>query len=335
MYPLISVVVPVYNIRDRVGFMIDSLLKQDYSNLEIILVDDASTDGSLLNAKKMAADNVLRNISIISHDENKGVSAARNTGLRAARGDYVVFVDGDDMVEERFVSVLYETIAENDSDFAACGYKTLEVRNGTEEQHRLFVPSNISNEDILAGRILNKIEISHWATLFRKDFLIKNDLFYEEGCTAGEDIEFLIKMLCRSKKASFFEGCLYIYVQHENMGSRKEIKKNDKKIERYLHHTEAHFREAEYIKKYTDSKKLYKLAEYMILPQAYLRLLSVCAMKNDKIAFYETLGSQRVRSVLWQSYKSFRSKPEVFLRACAVLLLPSVYYKKYRNYLND
>lgn len=332
MYPLISVVVPVYNIMDRMKFMTGSLNKQNYGNLEVIFVNDASTDGSAACLRGIIAGGVPYDVSVIDHDKNEGVSAARNAGLKAAKGEYVVFVDGDDMLEPGFVSTLYETISKSGGDYAACGYKTLEANDGKEEKHPLSVSPDIGSEEILIGRILNKIEISHWATLFRRDFLIENGLFYEEGCTAGEDIEFVIKMLCRSRKASFFEGCLYIYVQHESMGSRKEIKDNEKKIERYLHHTEVHFREAEYIKKYTDSKKLYTLAEHMILPQAYQRLLSVCAMKNDRIRFDEMLGSREIRTILFNSYKSFCYKPEVFLRSCVVLYLPGVYYKKYSNY---
>jgi len=335
MHPLISIVVPVYNLVDRVKFMIDSLLKQDYGELEIILVNDASTDSSLMCMEEIVSTNVKCNIHIINHNKNKGVSAARNTGLKTAKGDYVIFVDGDDMVETNFVSVLYETISKNNSDMVSCGYRTIEIKRGTKEEHPLTVPANISDIDLIKGRILNKIEVSHWATLFRKDFLLENNLFYEEGCTAGEDIEFIIKVLCRSKKVSFVKDCLYIYVQHDNMGSRKEIKNNEKKIERYLHHTEAHFREAEYIKKYTKNKTLYTLAEYMILPQAYLRMLSVCAMKNDRDKFDSMRRSQSVKDVLLNSYRSFLYKPEVFLRACVVFFLPNVYYSKYRHYLND
>ena len=335
MYPLISIVVTVYNIMDRVKFVIKSLISQDYHNLEIIVVNDASTDDSLSVVEDFVAANMIGNVFIISHNKNKGVSAARNTGLMVSKGEYIAFVDGDDMLETNFVSELYRTISKTDSDFAACGYKTLELSNGQEVKHVLTVSEKINNEDILIGRILNKIEISNCATLFRKGFLVENGLSYEDGCSAGEDIEFLIKMLCRSKKASFCEDCLYIYVQHDNMGSRKEIKNNEKKIERYLHHTEAHFREAEYIKKHTKDKTLYTLAEYMILPQAYLRMLSVCAMKDDRDKFDCMRKSQSVKDVLLNSYRSFLYKPEVFLRACVVFFLPNVYYNKYRHYLND
>ncbi|WP_302795078.1 glycosyltransferase family 2 protein [Cloacibacillus evryensis] len=331
---LISIIIPVYNMESRLPFTLASVINQSFDNLEIIVVDDCSVDNGVAVAEETLK-NSNRSYKIIRHNKNKGVSAARNCGLKAANGRYIAFIDGDDVIENNFVSALYEAISKSDSDFVGCGYKILELKDGTEERRHLQVSSTMSTNDILVGRILNKIDMSHCATLFRKEFLIGNDLFYEEGCTAGEDIEFLIKVLCRCEKPSFLNECLYVYVQHQDMGSRKEIKSSEKKMQRYLHHTEAHFREAEYIKKYTNNKGLSILAGNMILPQAYLRLLSVYAMNDDSERFNATLKSRKIRNILFYSYKSFLYKPEVFLRACVALYAPIVYYKKYRNYLND
>ena len=117
MYPLISIVVPVYNIMDRVKFVIKSLISQDYHNLEIIVVNDASTDDSLSVVEDFVAANMIGNVFIISHNKNKGVSAARNTGLMGSKGEYIAFVDGDDMV---FGIHMYSGCCTNGTRTQAC-----------------------------------------------------------------------------------------------------------------------------------------------------------------------------------------------------------------------
>lgn len=334
MQPIISVVVPVYNIEQRIEYMIHSLTEQDFDDFEVIFVDDASTDDSVKIISKYFSEARANKYKIISHQINRGVSAARNTGLYESSGKYVVFVDGDDMLEPQFLSGLYHALSSGDYEFASCGYKTFDIGSGTKVLHPLDVPNGISRDDLLAGRILNKIGISHWATLFRREFLTENGLCFYEGCGAGEDIEFLIKVLCRCSRPVFISECLYIYVQHHDMGSRREIHDKTKRLARYMEHTEAHFREAEYIKRYTQSERLHLLADSMLIPQAYLRTLSSYAMNGDVKNFYREIHVNEVRKALRCSYKSLRYKPEVFLRSLVALLAPSLYYKKYSHYLD-
>lgn len=329
----VSVIIPVYNLESKLEQTLHSIIGQTFSDMEIVIVDDASDDNSLAEALGILRDSG-KLYKIIKHEKNLGVSTSRNDGLRVSGGEYVVFVDGDDMLEKDFVSVLYAALDSSHGDYAACGYQVLESRTGAREKHFLDVDGNLGCHDILAGRILNKIEISHCATLYRRDFLVKNNLLYTDGCIAGEDIEFLIKMLCHSPRGVFIRDCMYIYVQHSGMGSRKGVTAKAGKLQRYEHHTEAHFREAEYIMEHTQDKTLAVLAENMILPLAHLRRLSICAMKNDKKGFANLLQSQETRNILAHSYKSILYKPEVFLRSLIALLAPSLYYKKYSHYLD-
>lgn len=337
MSPLISLIIPVYNLGTRLKYMADSLKQQDYSNIEIIWVNDASTDNSRQEISNfiIGAQNDKRfQCRLVEHDVNKGVSAARNTGLKSAAGDYVAFVDGDDLLDNSFISKLYDAISSGNYEFASCGYEVLDLKSGSKQRHPLIIPPNSSVEQVLIGRILNKIEISHWATLFRRDFLLANDLFYDEECCAGEDIEFIIKVLCCSHSSVYIHDCLYIYVQHDDMGSRKDVKDASRRLRRYEHHTNAHFREAEYILKHTKDPRLLVLARNMILPQGYLRQLSICAMKKDRVTFYKMLTFNEIRHSLFNSYKSIQYKPEVFLRSLIALLAPQLYYKKYNHYLD-
>ena len=117
MNPLISVVVPVYNTEPYVRKAINSILKQTYDNIEIICVDDGSTDNSPKILDELAEK--YDNIKVI-HTENKGISHARNTALDCCRGEYIAFLDSDDMYHEQMLKILYDVVTEGNCDIALC-----------------------------------------------------------------------------------------------------------------------------------------------------------------------------------------------------------------------
>lgn len=124
--PLISIIVPVYNVQDYVGECVESLCRQTYTNLEIVLVDDGSTDGSGDLCDEYACrDERIR----VIHQRNRGLSGARNVALDNIQGEYVAFVDSDDLVLPDYVEVLYELLMKYKADLAACAYF-----KGTTEQ---------------------------------------------------------------------------------------------------------------------------------------------------------------------------------------------------------
>lgn len=128
--PLISIIVPVYQVKDYVGECVASLLAQTYTNLEILLVDDGSTDGSGEICDRYAErESRVR----VIHQENQGPSVARNAGLDTAKGEYVAFVDSDDVVLPDFIEALYRLVKKYQADIAACDY----VRCHTDELERL------------------------------------------------------------------------------------------------------------------------------------------------------------------------------------------------------
>ncbi len=124
--PVVSIIVPVYNVKSYVGECVESLCRQTYTNLEILLVDDGSTDGSGEVCDEYAGrDERIR----VIHQANRGLSGARNMGLDDARGEYIAFVDSDDLVSTNYVETLYELLMKYEADIAACAYV-----KGTTEQ---------------------------------------------------------------------------------------------------------------------------------------------------------------------------------------------------------
>ena len=116
----ISIIVPIFNIEKYLSRCLDSILEQTYKNLEVILVDDGSVDNSGMIADKYARKD--QRIKVI-HQVNQGVSAARNTGIDLATGDYIGFVDGDDYIEPDMYEILMRIIEEQQVDIAHCGYQ--------------------------------------------------------------------------------------------------------------------------------------------------------------------------------------------------------------------
>ena len=117
--PLISVIVPVYNVKQYLRRCVDSILKQTYENIEIVLIDDGSTDESGAICDRYAQKDVR--VKVI-HKENGGLSDARNKGMQEARGEYFAFVDSDDYIAKDYIAYLFELIVENKAQISLCGY---------------------------------------------------------------------------------------------------------------------------------------------------------------------------------------------------------------------
>lgn len=143
--PLVSIIVPVYQVKDYVGECVESLLRQTYKNLEILLVDDGSTDGSGAICDEYASrDNRIR----VIHQENQGLSAARNTGFDQAAGEYVAFVDSDDAVLPDFIETLYDLADRHQADIAICAYERGEIRaTGTQIKNDIHVANRFRDKN--------------------------------------------------------------------------------------------------------------------------------------------------------------------------------------------
>ena len=130
MYPKISIIIPVYNSEKFLSSCLDSILNQSLSEIEIICVDDMSTDNSkhILKQYSLLDDR----IKIYSHDKNRGPGAARNTGIKYATGEYLGFIDSDDIPDKNFFKELYQVAIKNNADIAKGLYKNMETGECSE-----------------------------------------------------------------------------------------------------------------------------------------------------------------------------------------------------------
>ena len=200
--PMISVVVPVYNVEAYVARCLDSILAQTYPNMEILAVDDGSTDrsGSVCDGYR---DNRLK---VIHLPENRGLSAARNQGILRAQGDYICFVDSDDYVEPELLDRLYDSMTEWKADISIC--KTPGITGEGEEAASY---SQAETVGCLARR--SPFLWNAWGKLYPAR-LVKEHLFDEQAFCC-EDLLFFYQILKEVKRICYLPEALYHYVYRE------------------------------------------------------------------------------------------------------------------------
>lgn len=326
--PLVSVVVPAYNAETRINYSLESIIAQDYPNIEIIVVNDASTDATEDIAQRIL-EGCGRPFTLITHKKNSGETASRNTGMDAAKGEFIWFIDADDMAEKKLVSTLYNLIEKYKCDLSFCALKD-RFEDGRPDvlfPIELEGPVVRKGEDLLWLRVFNKISPTVCGILFRKQFLLETGLRFHEGCTAGGDIEFQLKALCRAKQAAFTPACLYIYMHHAGMGSIRDNNSKEKHIRRYRDNTGAQIRTAQYLSEHAPSERIKELADCFLMPQSFIRQLTLCAKTNDRTEFDALISNKAIRKKLSESKKFLSQKPEVYGKAFALLHFPGLYYR--------
>ena len=215
----ISVIIPVYNGERYINGCLESLNKQTLDNIEIIFVNDGSTDQTRDILKKIS--NSRDNIKVINQN-NSGPGKARNEGIRIAKGEYIKFLDVDDVQDREMLQKMYKMIEETNSDVVVCGIKEVS-KEGT--QYRLLefdtgtvLESNEIKEFILKKVIRNGggIFASSVNKMYKRSFIQGNNIFFDEERIYGEDWFFNQRVLGKCKKMTFVNEPLYIYMRINN-----------------------------------------------------------------------------------------------------------------------
>lgn len=198
----VSIIVPIYNEENNLRKCIESLINQTYKNLEIILINDGSTDNS-----KEIIDSYKDKRIVAIHKKNTGIGDTRNTGIDKSTGDYIMFVDSDDYIELNCVEILLKNLNENKSDLVISNYY-LDTPSKTYEMNlKIFNSINIKEDcDLLC-----KINLSPWIKLYKKDLLINNSNRFPINLKY-EDVPFVVEAVIKAGKISFVSNYLYHYV---------------------------------------------------------------------------------------------------------------------------
>lgn len=293
---LISIIVPIYNVEKYLPKCIESIMTQTYENIEIILVDDGSTDNSgLICDEYKEKDSRI----VVIHKKNGGLSDARNTGTETAKGEYVGFIDSDDYIDKTMYEKLYNAIKQNDADMSICSWVRVD-----EDGDEIIVENESSplKDEVINGEIaLSKVLVNNgvfyvtaWNKLYKKD-LVKKIKFpvgkiHEDEFTVHRFMHKCNKIVCIS-------DILYFYLKRSD--SITGIKSSDKKKElrSLINSSEAMLDRCEYcIEYYSENKDIIeKVMSLFIFSISHL-IIKGYGYSKDLIAAYRKvyLKSQKI-----------------------------------------
>lgn len=268
--PKVSVIVPVYNLEDYIERTINSLQNQTYQNLEIIIVDDGSSDSSLSIIERLAATDTR---IIYRSQPNGGAAKARNTGLSLATGDYITFVDGDDMLSPNAISDNIGYFVDNKIDWVAFSIKRVDI-DGSYITHSLMYngitfknTEEISSKDFIPYFYEERISGVVCGAIYRKRAIL--DIVFAEGMFYEDSIYF-VDLLCKTKNAILSSKGEYQYV--DRAGSSQKSVIDYKHLESSL---------------YTINKRLSLYRELFPTYEAYYR--------QDERNFYYFLKNEKAK----------------------------------------
>lgn len=235
---LVSIIIPIYNVEQYLDRCIKSVINQTYKNIEIILVDDGSTDKCPEICDQYAQKD---NRIVVIHKENGGLSSARNAGMKVLKGEYMLFVDSDDWIKENTVEELLQIAIEHDVDFVRFTPVTANhpqkedgtpvdfgtedfMENGIYDREkirkdifpRLFVTSQLTMGPIVAA----------WRSLYKSKFLLDNNLYFYEDIKYSEDAIFSARVVYNCEKFYYLKGGYYYNYFYNSNSITKSFKKD-------------------------------------------------------------------------------------------------------------
>ncbi len=309
----ISVVIPVYNSQKYLEKCLDSVLNQTYNNFEVILIDDGSTDSSFELCQSIIKNNSNKDIKLI-HQQNRGVSSARNAGIDNSTGDYIVFIDSDDQVDSDMLEFLYTLInSESECDLGVCGYykdnaslseniaaKTESANiSGSPGIYVSYEPtiqylSRLNAAKAVAG-IEHALSGFLWNKIFRKSIIAKNNLRFNEKYHVCEDVLFCHKYINYCRLTAYSRTPKYHYFTRENSAVRTLSEKRLSVIDAYNEIID-------FLKIYNDEELNCKLQSNYVLHN--VQLIKIILLNKDS----------KWKNQCRKAYSSLRNGIKYFIR---------------------
>lgn len=311
----ISIVVPVYNKEKYIKNFIKSVIKQTYTNFELILVNDGSTDNSIIVAEEILKDSKLE--YKIINKSNGGQSSARNAGIKVAEGEWIVIPDSDDTLQKDYLKIMINSVIGANSEVGICDLEYVSEDNIFEESKRTSETIVKNGKDFFADFVMHKIEIGPVSLIIKKEFLEMIQIAFNEKSNYSEEFIFITDLLYNATNVIHIKEKLYNYCLRQNSVSTgaginkilngfNEIKKYSKK---YLDKGD------EYSKIYNK----YALARWIIATARFTS--SYLKYKEYKILMKELNAKKEVRKLLLF--------PEIRIKAATIIFLISekLFYK--------
>lgn len=296
MKVLVSIIIPIYNVEKYLEKCIKSIINQTYRNLEIILINDGSTDES---AKICEAYKELDNRIIFINKKNGGAASAKNEGLKVAKGDYITFVDSDDFVELDMIEYMVNTIKKYNSDIVQCSFTNL-YKNTEKFKQDKIIEQKIGSKDFLELFITKWDSSLFWNKLFKRE-VIENVFFKEGRCI--DDEFFTYKCVINSKSIVTSNKIVYNYRMRKSgvMKSERSQKQILKDRVDYLY------------ERYELVRKIYKDLDKSFLEHllTYYLIISKDYYVNEKLLDYMKNNLKSIKVKIITSNIDIRIKMQI------------------------
>ena len=201
----VSIIVPLYNVEKYIAQCIESILNQHFKNFELIIINDGSSDSSVDIVQQYVKKDTR---IILINQENSGVSATRNNGLRRATGKYVVFIDADDFVAPDFLDYMLELSDQYDSDFCFSQNAFTKI---DEEQIESDDIHTLSSDQAIALLLSPRVIVGCWNKIYRRSFLVENDLHFSTSLFYGEGLNFITRVADKANSICVGDRKVYYY----------------------------------------------------------------------------------------------------------------------------
>ena len=305
--PLVSILVPIYGVEKYIERCAESLFSQSYENIEYVFVNDCTKDRSI-----EILENVItryphrkRQIKIISHDRNRGLAAARNTGVENAHGEYILCVDSDDYVDMRVVEKLVCKQQENDADIVCC-----DVYECHQESLKLQRNCYAAKPEVFIKKIfLGKQKHWIWGKLIRKALYEKNSIRAVEGCNMAEDFQVLPRLAYYAKRIDYVKEPLCFYECSNSSSYCKTINEN---LQRQK------WQSYDFVYSFFKTTKLCTYIEYSAADMVYSHL-KTCFFSEGLNEDYFNMLKARWRKLSFFAKARLPLKRRVFSEICFVM----------------
>ena len=305
----VSVIIPIYNVEDYLIRCLDTLCNQTLKDIEIICVEDRSTDNSYEILKEYSYKD--KRIKLIRLDVNSGAAVARNKGLEIATGEYLGFVDPDDSIDLNYYEELYKKAKESD-------YDIVKTRRKTIHQDGKITESNLNNTIKDFGRYFFSYE---WTTaIYKKSLVIENKINFPIECRKAQDTVFLNRVVLVSKSLALIDNVYYYYYKRDNSLNATQIP---------IENIQSALKSAEIQLKDLNNSEIYNSFPYEYIYLYLNRVNSVIAItlfQNDSIE-----AKKMCAAWLISSYQNCSDKSLYEFEFVYKTLLPLIKHKKYNK----
>lgn len=314
---MVTIIIPVYQVEKYIEKCLESVCHQTFKDYEILVIDDGTKDGSVKIAETFLSNKNV-NYKII-HKDNGGLSSARNRGIEESKGDYIAFVDSDDTIQNDYIEVLVNGFASKNVDASIGMWRVVQENTPPLFQKKDACYSFLKKREILNNFLYRKIKAGPCCVMYRKEFLIKNNLFFNEQIRFSEDQEFFWRVFSLVNQVAYTNRIIYDYYIRENSIS------TDPKIERIMSGYHAIVKIANKVEKENN------ICGKHIIGRWVLGTLHNTA-KYCSIGFYLQLYDMLLVKENVGSLRTFKDKKIKTLRLIC-LISPVISYKIFRSVL--